>query len=152
MLGGRTFSNKSYFERFKRQKHFVGTTALSPEPLSQTLLQELEQTPRPPPPPCRRRWALIFPLPNTYTWGAGHVLTPATVWMDLRPFHSVAIPLAQHLHSSYRGGGGIFALGFFRTRKFRTEFVSHSGLKIPWEISHPSRIVLFTRGSCTAKF
>ena len=53
---------------------------------------------------------------------------------------------------SCRGGGGIFALGFFRTRKFRTEFISHSGLKIPRQISHPSRIVLFTSGSCTAKF
>ena len=51
---------------------------------------------------------------------------------------------------AYRGGN--FALKFFRTRKFRTEFISHSGLKIPREISHPSRIVLFTSGSCTAKF
>ena len=49
-------------------------------------------------------------------------------------------------------GGGDFARGFFRTRKFRTEFISHSDLKIPREISHPSRIVLFTGGSCTAKF
>ena len=48
-------------------------------------------------------------------------------------------------------GGQIFALGFFRTRKFRTEFIPHSGLRISPEISHPSRIVLFTtRQFCVA--
>ena len=35
----------------------------------------------------------------------------------------------------YRGGGN-FALGIFRTRKFRAGFISHSGLKIEREISH----------------
>ena len=58
---------------------------------------------------------------------------------------------------SYREGE-ILALGIFRTRKFRTGFISHSGLKIPREILHPSRIVLFTTEQygqyvrCTAKF
>ena len=36
----------------------------------------------------------------------------------------------------YRGGGGDFAPGIFRTRKFRAGFISHSGLKIEREISH----------------
>ena len=34
------------------------------------------------------------------------------------------------------GGGGNFALGIFRTRKFRAGFISHSGLKIEREILH----------------
>ena len=54
-----------------------------------------------------------------------------------------------------QGGGGGFAPGIFRTRKFRTVFISHSGLKIAREISHPSRIVLFTTEQflpCSAKF
>ena len=34
------------------------------------------------------------------------------------------------------GGGGDFAQGIFRTRKFRAGFISHSGLKIEREISH----------------
>ena len=52
-------------------------------------------------------------------------------------------------------GGGGFTPGILRMRQFRTEFISHSGLKIPREISHPSRIVLFTSAQflrCTAKF
>ena len=55
---------------------------------------------------------------------------------------------------TYRRGGG-FAPGIFLTRKLRTGFISHSGLKIPRENSHPSRIVLFTTEQflpCTAKF
>ena len=38
--------------------------------------------------------------------------------------------------NSLRGGGGNFAPGIFRTRKFRAGFISHSGLKIEREISH----------------
>ena len=56
------------------------------------------------------------------------------------------------VRGSIYGGGGDFAQRFVRMRKFCTEFISHGGLKIPWEISHPSRIVLFASGSCTAKF
>ena len=68
------------------------------------------------------------------------------------PPSSIVQPLSvtRPIAINYRGGD--FAQGLFRTRKFRTEFISHSGLKIPWEISHPSRIVLFASGSCTAKF
>ena len=73
-------------------------------------------------------------------------LTSKSVFAQTKRF-----PLYKYISRMYKGGGG-FTLGFFRTRKFRTKFISHSGLKIPREISHPSRIVLFTSGSCTAKF
>ena len=42
----------------------------------------------------------------------------------------------QGLSEYTGGGGGIFARGIFRTRKFRAGFISHSGLKIEPEISH----------------
>ena len=38
-------------------------------------------------------------------------------------------------NANYRGGGD-FARGIFRTRKFRAGFISHRGLKIEREISH----------------
>ena len=75
------------------------------------------------------------------------IVLPCCTAAQTRPVPHVAL-------RSYRGRGG-FAPGIFRTRKFGTGFISHSGLKIPREISHPSRIVLFTTGQflhCTAKF
>ena len=73
------------------------------------------------------------------------------------PARCTATPPQISLYSGhylkYRGGGG--SPGIFRTRKFRTGLISHSALKIPREIWHPSRIVLFTTGQflcCTAKF
>ena len=56
--------------------------------------------------------------------------------------------------SNYREGV-IFAPGIFQKRRFRTGFRSQSGLKIPWEISHHSKMVLFAIEQflpCTANF
>ena len=95
--------------------------------------------------------ALISPVEALISTMAVVISNVATVISTAAALISSTAALICHNGSTNCYRGGDFALGFFRTRKSRTEFISHSGLIIPRETSHPSRIVLFTSGSCTAK-
>ena len=47
---------------------------------------------------------------------------------------------------SHTGGGGISAVGLFRTGKFRSAFSSHAVLNLLWGISHPRVVSLLLAG------
>ena len=90
---------------------------------------------------CDRKCTLSCRIPEKLqdTFGKPQDM-PGELWnIRKRTEHLVSCARGRS-QTSISSGGGDFAPGTFRTRKFRTGFISHSGLKIEREISHASRI------------